>query len=677
MLQYVGSPPSGLCGSQKFESGLPSTAKVSDNNRTSNTPPLQDDTRSTTSAMKRLNQTETSVPSKIIKRSTGKQRDIFALLMQSDPFDLDGAIAAHIAQGQPTVALSHSHESASKSQSTDFLMVDSKGKEEFLNVSYCNAKEAKVSNLFKHIDHMYSQFNPGDDLNQADNVDKYQQNSVVEEENSEKNIFPTAIEQERSNTPQNSISTHQPNPGFELSLMDDTYIVTDSHLTVEHHKTSTPLDGVDLTNGCDTSPSDITQCNTSNALPIQDVEECNVSALQTHVARDANSSIIAGDVNKNLPQSMEPPLAMDEYLDTPNTSSPSLLGGGASKQDSLLRRCITPVEEGHSEQATKALNGIERSMSAMSCLNENPQGKISSPGSNVSEQPHAPKRTYELYKTNTNSSFITRLPCPGAQRMAPITHLLSESEIPKTSPISSDLGSRPSVLRHTDFQSRGNDLDEETIAVTDPVNKSLDNQSERKEDSLTCIDPATLTNMPENPNDDTPCSPDSDCTMISGLDHVEYNNLAKADETEKANPLSDPSLGSVGDQVGETDSHILGDEDKALESFESCSMEHERNGNLSTTVDDSQSLSHASDICQGGEAVKGDELQIGDTGSQVSSLKQIRKKVRRKKSTFRQARPLKPPNPWISYHRSSHLSSTTCADNTSKSGTDTLLVIGT
>lgn len=89
---------------------------------------------------------------------------------------------------------------------------------------------------------------------------------------------------------------------------------------------------------------------------------------------------------------------------------------------------------------------------------------------------------------------------------------------------------------------------------------------------------------------------------------------------------------------------------------ESCNQEHERNGNVSTSDDDSLSLLRDPDVCQSRGAAE--DMEISDLDSQVGNTEQ-------KKKMELEINRLKPPEPGIS---SCIQSTAGHADSTSQSG---------
>lgn len=133
-----------------------------------------------TSALKRPHQTlmtEKSIPTKVLKSSSRKTTCIIELLLQSESFDLDAALAANIARVQPTTVASNCHESASECQRNYFPSVEWREEEEHLKPSHCKDEEgidAVDSSTYMQI----KKFRICKDLNPAEN--DYYQNSVVE-----------------------------------------------------------------------------------------------------------------------------------------------------------------------------------------------------------------------------------------------------------------------------------------------------------------------------------------------------------------------------------------------------------------------------------------------------------------------------------------------------------------
>ncbi|XP_052335332.1 uncharacterized protein LOC118357956 isoform X49 [Oncorhynchus keta] len=143
-------------------------------------PSVQDGTRSTAPAMKRNLEDQAgeedsrpnhATPRKVIKRITTKRKDIFDLLLQSNPFDLDSILlAAQTGNGQATTGSLHDSVDSVvlRSRSAGFLLetADFKGKEEGkkwntekqeITKSSEELTLTKDGNLSQHTDHCQSQ----------------------------------------------------------------------------------------------------------------------------------------------------------------------------------------------------------------------------------------------------------------------------------------------------------------------------------------------------------------------------------------------------------------------------------------------------------------------------------------------------------------------------------------
>ncbi|XP_059921726.1 uncharacterized protein LOC132468094 isoform X2 [Gadus macrocephalus] len=154
------------------------------------------------------------------------------------------------------------------------------------------------------------------------------------------------------------------------------------------------------------------------------------------------------------------------------------------------------------------------------------------------------------------------------------------------------------------------------------------------------------------PKDDlcSPCTSDSDCTMISEQDYI------------------DP-FGNLGAEVNEASSYSVNaikqtqHQDKGLEPFESCNE-----GNGSSFRDCSISLLQDSDIGHARIDIGTENISIHDFVSQVNLKK--RKKKRDGNPTrllLRKKRPLKQSNKWIS-NDTNYVSKKSKAHSTSRTG---------
>ncbi|KAM9463429.1 ankyrin repeat domain-containing protein 31-like isoform 1-T2 [Salvelinus alpinus] len=301
----------------------------------------------------------------------------------------------------------------------------------------------------------------------------------------------------------------------------------------------------------------------------------------------------------------------------------------------------------------------------------------SSPSLLVAEELHGPVGISECTETNIDTLFMQRA-----------------SQIPKASPIGSDVGLKANLLKCTglDLQLIGDGLDRETMAAATGRDGetchidgghceggSVTHRESRDPDASTTDN--TLSS--DNKDNGADSFVDSDCTVVSELDQAETknNDLGQVEKEEVAKAHvqldSEATIGSVQDQVREVENPTPGAEVETLDPLIDYSEACERNGNgyTTTVMEDSTSLLPALDSCQAKDGVKEDEPEMntmqGDTGStkQHNSCSQHKRKAKssRARPGKRQAKLLlKPkPNPWASQNTST--SYTTGGADTSSS----------
>ncbi|KAK0142330.1 putative ankyrin repeat domain-containing protein 31 [Merluccius polli] len=285
-------------------------------------------------------------------------------------------------------------------------------------------------------------------------------------------------------------------------------------------------------------------------------------------------------------QTVEGPAGLDNNLKMCNIVSVSPLSGEADIQETNVRSIIQTSKQPHSGEE-RQVNDNEKALSAInsSCV------KNASTSLDNSD---------DLYEINITNSAIQLFP--------------------ETYPMT--------IERQHDLQLVQKILSEDTSEENDacPTNNHW-----HEEGLLTYQDSANPTNLPK---DDlcSPCTTDSDCTMISELDSI-Y-------------PFS--HLGGQVHEASTVSVKAYKQQDEGLEPFESCN-----DGNGSSTSDCSISLLHDSDIGLARVDIGTINIQIHDSYSQDSNLKK-KTKEKRQKSKGRlglcQKRPPKLSNTWISKH---------------------------
>lgn len=362
----------------------------------------------------------------------------------------------------------------------------------------------------------------------------------------------------------------------------------------------------------------ITECNISSTPPAENTDECSVSLLQPHADLPTFATSFI-----NSPEKIKQNSTI-ESLDTCESSSPSLLAG----VDLLMRKGITSAKPNYSE-ITEAVIDFERPESKTPGPNKvSDEGRTL--GSNfIHEYSLVFHGSCEFSETNFDT-FITQPLGTETQGLVPKMYNALATQSGKISSPLVPLYSRDQTTRSKD--------------MTDTVSVSLSVTPAYDEYSVTVIDPAT----PPNLHSDPPCSPDSDCTLITELDHLEGQHCATRDETINHSLISEPLLGIGGDHIKSpitSDHQSLQDQDNVLEVIESCNEEWDRNRNLAAAVDNSASVLRDPTACQS-------RRDFSSQGGKKEQKTNMEMKLKLSK----------PPDPLTT-------SPTSCADNASESGT--------
>nr|XP_013998856.1 unnamed protein product [Salmo salar] len=541
------------------------------------------------------------------------------------------------------------------------------------HTDHCQREELTLTqegHLSQHTDHTYEAgFNLGEyfNFNPTTSADGYQHNNTTWAEetsqNPDQNTCPEALVPLAGlDATRNSISTdkskvtltHRPaRPEIDpmdntrsavevdLSLMDqdDTCCtLIDNVLLVEHlslSKAPVPLETTDAVNACvagTSSPYIDDQCKLDNGLLSKEDLEEQCSVSLLLPHSDVTTTIHL-DVTRQAS-------IVDEKQTQP-VEAPSAM---KDDNDEYLGSCNT-----------------------------------SSPSLLVAEELHGTVGISECAETNIDTLFMQRA-----------------SQIPKASPIGSDVGLKANLLKCTGLhlQLIGDRLERETTAAVtgrDGERCHIDG-GHREGGSVThreSRDPdassTDKTLYSDNKDNGADSFVDSDCTVVSELDQAETKNndlgQVQKEEVEKAHVQldSEATIASVQDQVREVENQTPGAEVETLDTLIDYSEACEINGNgyTTTVMEDSTSLLPALDSCQAKDGVKEDEPEMNtmqsDTGSakQHNSCSQHKRKAKssRARPGKRQAKlllkPKPKPNPWASQNIST--SYTTGGADTSSS----------
>ncbi|XP_041691854.2 uncharacterized protein LOC121530725 isoform X2 [Coregonus clupeaformis] len=518
-----------------------------------------------------------STPRKVIKRITTKRKDIFDLLLQSNPFDLDSVLlAAQTGNGQATTGSHHDSVDSVvlRSRSTDFLLgtADFRGKEggrerktekqEVMKPSQRQREELILTpdgHLSQHTDHCQSQreeltlsldghlsqhthhidvagFNLGEylNLNPTKNTDKYQHNTICAEEtsqNPDQNTCPEAlVPLAGEDATRNSISSDR------------------SKVTLTHRPARPVIDPIDLS----LMDQDDTRCTLIDNL--SPVEHLSLSRAPVPLeTTDAVNVCVAGSSSPFTGDQCKLDNALLSEEDLEEQCSVSLLPTTTTHLDVTRQASVVDGNEKQT-QPVEMPSAMDDDEYLGSC-------NTSSPSLLVAEELHGPVGISECTETNINTLFMPRA-----------------SQIPKASPIGSDVGLKANLLRRTglDLQLTGNRLDRETTAaVTSRDGERCHIDGGQREGRFVTHresgDPDAST-TDKTKDDDADSFPDSDCTVVSELDRAETesNDLGQVEkeEVEKAHVQldSEATIGSFQDQVRGVENQTPGTEDEALES---------------------------------------------------------------------------------------------------------------
>ncbi|XP_029619559.1 uncharacterized protein LOC115200550 isoform X3 [Salmo trutta] len=382
------------------------------------------------------------------------------------------------------------------------------------------------------------------------------------------------------------------------------------------------------------------------------------------------------------------------------TSSPYIddqckLDNGLLSKEDLEEQCSVSLLPPHSDVTTTIHLDVTRQASivdekqtqpveapsAMKDDNDEYLGSCntSSPSLLVAEELHGTVGISECAETNIDTLFMQRA-----------------SQIPKASPIGSDVGLQANLLKCTGLhlQLIGDRLERETTAAVtgrDGERCHIDG-GHREGGSVThreSRDPdassTDKTLYSDNKDNGADSFVDSDCTVVSELDQAETknNDLGQVEKEEVAKAHvqldSEATIVSIQDQVREVENQTPGAEVETLDTLIDYSEACEINGNgyTTTVMEDSTSLLPALDSCQAKDGVKEDEPEMNtmqsDTGSakRHNSCSQHKRKAKssRARPGKRQAKlllkPKPKPNPWASQNIST--SYTTGGADTSSS----------
>ncbi|XP_064883086.1 uncharacterized protein LOC135574814 [Oncorhynchus nerka] len=535
------------------------------------------------------------------------------------------------------------------------------------HTDHCQSQREEITqegHLSQHTDHTdEARFNLGEyfNFNPTTSADRYQHNNTIWAEetsqNPDQNTCPEALVPLAGlDATRNSISTdkskvtltHRParpeidpmdktRSAVEVDLsqmdQDDTCCTLIDNVSLVEHlslsKAPVPLETTEVVNACvagTSSPYIDDQCKLDNGLLSKEdlEEECSVSLLSPHSDATTTTHLDvtrqASIVDEKQTQPVEAPSAMeddnDEYLDSCNTSSPSLL---------------------------------------------------------VAEELHGPVGISECTETNIDTLFMQRASqIPKASSIGSDVGL--KANLLKCTGLDLQLiGDR--LDRETTAAVTGRDGERCHIDGGQREGGSVTHRVSRDPDAST---DKTLSSDNKDNSADSDITVVSELdqaeTKNNDLGQVEKEEVAKA----HVQLDSEATIGSVQHQVRGVENQTPGTEVETLDTLIDYSEACEMNGNgyTTTVMEDSTSLLPALDDCQAKDGVKEDEPEMNtmqsDTGSAKhhNSCSQHKRKAKssRARPGKRQAKLLlKPkPNPWASQNTSTSYT-TSRADTSSSS----------